>query len=69
MRPVKVAQTENNQTLVTDGLKPGEDVVVDGQYRLQPGAKVEISQPQGQRPQQAADGKSPHPRGQRPSKS
>ena len=70
MRTIKVGETENNQTLVIDGLKAGEDVVVDGQYKLQPGAHVEVSGPQGeQRPQQAADG-SPHgTRGQRPNKS
>jgi multidrug efflux system membrane fusion protein len=43
MRPIKVAQTEGNLALVDDGLKPGEQVVVDGQYKLQPGAHVEIT--------------------------
>lgn len=68
MRQIKVGDTENNQTLVTDGLKPGEDVVVDGQYKLQPGAHVELAGPEhnpSQRPQQASDGKSPQPRKQR----
>jgi multidrug efflux system membrane fusion protein len=46
MRPIKVAQTEGNLALVDDGLKPGEQVVVDGQYKLQPGAHVEITTPQ-----------------------
>lgn len=41
MRPVKVAQTENGETLLDGGLEPGQRVVVDGQYRLQPGSKVE----------------------------
>jgi multidrug efflux system membrane fusion protein len=46
MRPIKVAQTEGNLALVDDGLKPGEQVVVDGQYKLQPGAHVELTTPQ-----------------------
>jgi multidrug efflux system membrane fusion protein len=48
MRSIKIAQTENNQTVVDDGLKPGEQVVVDGQYKLQPGAHVELTGPAGQ---------------------
>jgi membrane fusion protein, multidrug efflux system len=46
MRPIKVAQTEGNLALVDDGLQPGEQVVVDGQYKLQPGAHVELTTPQ-----------------------
>ena len=57
MRPIKVAQTEANVALVDDGLKPGEQVVVDGQYKLQPGAHVELTSPQQQQP--AAVGKPP----------
>ncbi|MEY2556194.1 MAG: rane fusion protein multidrug efflux system [Verrucomicrobiota bacterium] len=48
MRSIKVGQTEANVAIVEDGLKPGEDVVVDGQYKLQPGAHVQISTPQQQ---------------------
>jgi len=48
MRAIKIAQTENNETVVEDGLKPGEDVVVDGQYKLQPGAHVESTTAAGQ---------------------
>jgi len=46
MRPIKVAQTEGNLALVDKGLEPGEQVVVDGQYKLQPGAHVELTTPQ-----------------------
>ena len=53
MRPIKVAQTENNQALIDNGLQPGEQVVVDGQYKLQPGAKIELTAPQSQKPQSA----------------
>jgi multidrug efflux system membrane fusion protein len=49
MRPLKVAQTENNQALIDSGLQSGEQVVVDGQYKLQPGAHVEITTPQLQK--------------------
>jgi multidrug efflux system membrane fusion protein len=50
MRPVKVAQTQANVALIDDGLKAGEQVVVDGQYKLQPGAHVELTTPQPQQP-------------------
>src|SRR3984957_8199231 len=40
LRPVQVAQISEGQALIASGLKPGENVVVDGQYRLQPGTKV-----------------------------
>ncbi len=40
VRTVKVAQVDNNEALIDDGLKAGEKVVVDGQYKLQPGAKI-----------------------------
>jgi multidrug efflux system membrane fusion protein len=52
MRPLKVAQTDNNQALIDTGLHPDEQVVVDGQYKLQPGAHVEATAPQP--PQKAA---------------
>jgi membrane fusion protein, multidrug efflux system len=61
MRPIKVGQTEANVAIVEDGLKPGEDVVVDGQYKLQPGAKVQITTPQQQA--QASPGGSAKPSG------
>jgi membrane fusion protein, multidrug efflux system len=72
MRPIKVGQTEANVAIVEDGLKPGEDVVVDGQYKLQPGAHVQIVTPQQQA--QASPGSSAKPSGspgkwKRPAKS
>jgi multidrug efflux system membrane fusion protein len=48
MRPIKVGQTEGNFTIVENGLQPGEQVVVDGQYKLQPGAQVELTSPRQQ---------------------
>ena len=62
MRPIKVARTEANLALVESGLKAGEQVVVDGQYKLQPGTHVELTSPQGQQPQpsqQSAQAKTP----------
>ena len=40
VRPVTVARTEGAEAVVSSGLKPGETVVVDGQLRLTPGARV-----------------------------
>ena len=38
--PVKVAQIASGQALIDSGLKANETVVVDGQYKLQPGTHV-----------------------------
>jgi membrane fusion protein, multidrug efflux system len=67
MRTIKIAQTENDETVVEDGLKPGEDVVVDGQYKLQPNAHVELTAPAGQSPQ-ATPRKSPRSNPPKPAK-
>jgi multidrug efflux system membrane fusion protein len=40
VRPVQVAQITEGQALIDSGLKEGENIVVDGQYRLQPGAHI-----------------------------
>src|SRR5580658_3307758 len=40
LRPVHVAQISEGQALIDSGLQPGEKVVVDGQYKLQPGVHV-----------------------------
>jgi membrane fusion protein, multidrug efflux system len=42
VRPVKVAQVSDGQALIDSGLSAGEQVVVDGQYKLQPGIHVTI---------------------------
>ena len=39
-QPVSVSDTDGARVLVTQGLKAGERVVTDGQYRLMPGAHV-----------------------------
>jgi membrane fusion protein, multidrug efflux system len=42
VRSVQIAQISEGQALIADGLKAGEEVVVDGQYRLQPGTHVKM---------------------------
>ena len=42
IRPIKVAQISDGQALIDSGLKANEQVVVDGQYKLQPGTHVTI---------------------------
>jgi len=46
LRPVQVARTEGAETVVADGLKPGETVVVDGASRVTPGSKVNAKSPE-----------------------
>jgi multidrug efflux system membrane fusion protein len=42
IRPVTVAQTSEGQALIDSGLKANEQVVIDGQYKLQPGTNVTV---------------------------
>jgi multidrug efflux system membrane fusion protein len=42
IRPIKVAQIADGQALIDSGLKPNEQVVVDGQYKLQPSTHVAL---------------------------
>jgi len=46
MRPVASAAVTGEETIVEKGLAAGEAVVVDGQLRLKPGAKVESKEKQ-----------------------
>jgi len=41
-RTITVAQTSNGQALIDSGLAANEQVVVDGQYKLQPGGHVTV---------------------------
>jgi multidrug efflux system membrane fusion protein len=48
VRPVKVAarrqaQVGQGETVIEDGLRPGERIVVDGQYKLQQGSRVKMA--------------------------
>ncbi len=42
MRPVEVRRAAGDKTVIGKGLEPGEQVVVEGQLRLQPGSRVEV---------------------------
>jgi multidrug efflux system membrane fusion protein len=48
-RPVRLGLSRAGETVVQQGIAPGETVVTDGQLRLVPGAKVEVKIP-GQAP-------------------
>jgi membrane fusion protein, multidrug efflux system len=41
-RPLKVALVQGDTAAIAEGLAPGEDVVTDGQEKLQSGSKVEL---------------------------
>jgi multidrug efflux system membrane fusion protein len=45
VRPVRLAGQQDDVALIEAGLRGGETVVVDGQMRLEPGAKVKIAAP------------------------
>jgi multidrug efflux system membrane fusion protein len=55
IRPIKVAQIADGQALIDSGLQANEQVVVDGQYKLQPGTHVTILQGQAAQEQAAQD--------------
>jgi multidrug efflux system membrane fusion protein len=42
LRPVGVARQAGTLTVIAEGVKPGETVVIDGQARLMPGAAVTV---------------------------
>jgi multidrug efflux system membrane fusion protein len=44
-RPLKVGQVSEGVAIVDDGVAAGEQIVTAGQYRLQPGARVEVNSP------------------------
>jgi len=53
-RPVKKAGTYQSVTLVPEGLKPGEQVIVNGQMRVAPNAKVVVQSTMPATPTNAA---------------
>jgi len=55
-RIVKLGPVRDGIAVIDAGLSTGERVVVDGQFRLKPGAKVAVS-PLPKTPQSSADGK------------
>ncbi len=60
-RPVKIGSAKGNQWVILEGLKTGEQVMVDGFQKLQPGATVKPVpwQPAGAAPAPAAGASSP----------
>ena len=42
-RPIKVGALNKTTAIIDDGLQAGEQVVTDGQYRIQAGSKVEVA--------------------------
>src|SRR3954471_2243594 len=42
LRPVTVARTHGDDSIIATGVKPGESIVTDGQLRLVPGSRVSI---------------------------
>jgi len=44
-RPVKTAQAIGDQWLVTDGVKDGDQVIIDGVQKLRPGVPVKLAAP------------------------
>jgi multidrug efflux system membrane fusion protein len=52
IRPITVAQISEGQALIDSGLTANEQVVIDGQYKLQPGTSVTVLH--GQAAEQAA---------------
>ncbi|MEH2079892.1 MAG: efflux RND transporter periplasmic adaptor subunit [Nostoc sp.] len=49
MRLITVGDTVGNETVIKQGLKPGEQVVTDGQFNLVPGAIVQVKPEVGNR--------------------
>ena len=45
VRPISAGRVVGEFTTIADGIKPGEQVVVDGQSRLTPNARVELKAP------------------------
>jgi multidrug efflux system membrane fusion protein len=59
IRPVTVAFTQDNESVITNGLSPKDVVIVDGQDKLQDGSVVEIRQSGGATKAQAGASSSP----------
>jgi multidrug efflux system membrane fusion protein len=57
LRSIKVGNTVENETAIKEGLKPGEKVVIDGQFNLVPGAKIEEKEALGNKGSSATPGK------------
>jgi len=54
-RPVVLGKSFNQETVITKGIQPGEKVVIDGQFQLIHGSKVEIKNDSDSLVQDSAD--------------
>ena len=55
MRPLETGATTNDVTIVTSGVKEGDRLVIEGQYKLQPDSVVTITPPRSVAINTAAD--------------
>lgn len=53
IRRVKLERRSGSRDVVSEGLKPGEKVVTEGQLMLQPGARVIVREPKGRATREA----------------
>ena len=42
LRPVAVARVAGDETVIKDGLAPGDTIVTDGHLRLVPGSRISV---------------------------
>ena len=61
MQPVKVDLTQGNIALIATGVSVGDQVVVDGQERLQSGTPVEVHNASPGGPASGSGGSAPAP--------
>ena len=54
MRPVNVLFQDQTVAALGSGVKPGEQVIIDGQLRVTPGARVNVTRPEGETPASAS---------------
>jgi len=55
LQPIEIGPNSEHVTVVTAGLRAGDRVVTAGQYRLQPGAHVAVTNASAAKPQQTAE--------------
>ena len=49
-RPVQVGEWSGDAWIITDGLKGGERIIIDGLMKLGPGAPVKVAQKPAEKP-------------------
>ena len=50
LRPVAVARVAGDETVIKDGLVPGDTIVTDGHLRLVPGSRISVRGAEAARP-------------------